>query len=216
MSVFRRRPSPAMLVALLALVLAMTGTAAAAVLVSSPDQLGSVVVTNPKIATDAVSSRALDEPSVSSGNLTDRAVTNSKLATSGVDGRALAFNSVNSSHLVDRQVFSDDLRNPVFSASVDIDGTTSTARSVGVDLSLTRKLGNDQTAAGLYSVGFRQDVRNCTIAATPATAMGVTATAFRGSLDPRVVTVALSKPNLIGDEIGARGVDGAFSVIAQC
>ena len=216
MSVFHRRPSPAMLVALLALVLAMTGTAAAAVLVSSPDQLGSAVVTNPKIATDAISSRALAEPSVTSGNLTDRAVTNSKLATSGVDGRALAFNSVNSSHLADRQVFNDDLRNPVFSASVDIDGTTSTARSVGIDLSLTRKLGTGQNNAGFYIVGFRQDVRNCTIAATPASAMGVTATAFRGTLNPREVTVVLSTPKLQGNAVTARGEDGAFSVIAQC
>ena len=68
-----------MLVALLALVLAMTGTATAAVLITSPDQLADRVVTSSKLdneavsaeklATDSVNSRALNEPSVESTNL---------------------------------------------------------------------------------------------------------------------------------------------------
>jgi hypothetical protein len=109
MQLISRRPSPALLVALLALVVAMTGTATAAILVSSPDQLGESVVTNPKIATDAVTSRALDEPSVGAAQLNDGAVTSSKLL------------------------------NPVFSAKVNADGTTKLSQSEGVDPSLTRK-----------------------------------------------------------------------------
>jgi hypothetical protein len=88
-----RRPSPAMIVAVLALVIAMSGSAAAAVLVTSPDQLGTAVVTSPKLAIDSVGGKALNEPAVNSDQLHDDAVTNSKLA------------------------------NPVYSASINADGS---------------------------------------------------------------------------------------------
>jgi hypothetical protein len=87
-----RRPSPPMIVALLALVIAMTGSAAAAVLVTSPDQLGSAVVTSPKLAIDSVGGKALNEPAVNTDQVHDDAVTNPKLA------------------------------NPVYSASINADG----------------------------------------------------------------------------------------------
>jgi hypothetical protein len=56
---------------LLAPVVAMSGTAAAAVLVTSPDQLADDVVTGPKLAADSVGGRALREPSVGSEQLSD-------------------------------------------------------------------------------------------------------------------------------------------------
>jgi hypothetical protein len=49
----------------------MSGTAAAAVLVTSPDQLADDVVTGPKLAADSVGGRALREPSVGSEQLSD-------------------------------------------------------------------------------------------------------------------------------------------------
>lgn len=65
MNPFRiRRPSPALLVSALALFVAGTGTAAAAAIVDSPDDLGDRVVTE----------RAMGFNSVSSSQLTDRAV----------------------------------------------------------------------------------------------------------------------------------------------
>lgn len=176
-----RRPSPAMIVATLALGLSTAGTAAAAVLISSPDQIA------------------------------DRVITNPKLATSAVDGRALAFNTVNTSHLRDGQVGSNDLASPVFSASVNEDGTTTTARSVGVNVSRTRK-----AALGYYQVVFQRDIANCSIAAT-ASERGVTANALPSSSDARNVDVHLTKPFLsFNTFVVPVGVDGPFSVVVQC
>lgn len=105
----RRRLSPSMIVALLALIVAMSG-AAAAVLVSSPDQLADLVVTNPKVATDAVGPRALDGLSVGNPQLADGAVSLSKLS------------------------------NPVLSAKVNADGITRGDQSEGVVPSQTRRV----------------------------------------------------------------------------
>jgi hypothetical protein len=60
----RRRPKPAILIAFLALFVALTGTAAAAAIVDSPDDLGDRVVTE----------RAMGFDSVSGSQLSDRAV----------------------------------------------------------------------------------------------------------------------------------------------
>jgi hypothetical protein len=49
-----RRLSPSFVIAIAALFVAMAGTAAAAVIITSPDQLATGVVTNPKLANDAV------------------------------------------------------------------------------------------------------------------------------------------------------------------
>jgi hypothetical protein len=51
----RRRLSPSLIVASLALFVALAGTAAAAVIIDSPDQIKDGVVTGPKLATDSVS-----------------------------------------------------------------------------------------------------------------------------------------------------------------
>jgi hypothetical protein len=61
----RRRLSPSTLIATLALVAATGGTAVAAgEIITSPDQLASAVVTEPKVANDAVSARTLANNSV--------------------------------------------------------------------------------------------------------------------------------------------------------
>jgi len=59
-----RRSSPALIVSIVALFVALAGTAAAAVIINSPDQLGDRVVTE----------RALDFNAVSSGKIADGAV----------------------------------------------------------------------------------------------------------------------------------------------
>jgi hypothetical protein len=123
---------------------------------------------------------------VFTNNLVNGGVTNAKLATSSVDRRALAFNAVGSSQLINRQVFDDDLRNPIYSAVVSADGTTSTARSNGVDSSQTRKVGSisNPILAGLYTVAFQHDVRNGAVAVT-AGLRGTDATVIHSSSDPR-------------------------------
>lgn len=59
-----RRSSPALIVSIVALFVVLAGTAAAAVIINSPDQLGDRVVTE----------RALDFNAVSSGKIADGAV----------------------------------------------------------------------------------------------------------------------------------------------
>ena len=54
----------------------------------------------------------------------------------------------------DRAITNRELSNPIFTAAVDSDGTVSSAQSVGVDQSLTRKI--DQVGGGvIYDVGFQ-------------------------------------------------------------
>jgi hypothetical protein len=96
--------------------------------------------------------------------------------------------SCGSSQLINRQVFDDDLRNPIYAAVVSADGTTSTARSNGVDSSRTRKVGSisNPFLAGLYTVAFQHDARNCAVAVT-AGLRGSDATVIHSSSDPRTV-----------------------------
>ena len=85
MPIARRRPSPALLIALLALFVALTGTAAAAVLVSSPDQLADEVVTSPKIARNAVTNSRIGDNAINSRTLAPQSVRNTKLGNNAVD-----------------------------------------------------------------------------------------------------------------------------------
>jgi len=59
-----RLPSPAMVVAGTALVVALSGTAVAAVIISSPSQLGKNVVTGKKIKKNAVTSKKVKDKSL--------------------------------------------------------------------------------------------------------------------------------------------------------
>jgi hypothetical protein len=216
----RRRPSPAMLVALLALVAAMSGTAVAAVLVTSPDQLAANVVTAPKLATDSVSGRALGEPSVGPDQLTDNAVSNAKLASGAVDERALsaqavtatrlAAGSVVTSRLADGSVTAAKLANPVFFVRTNFFGVPQ--RSVGVD---TVRL----VATGVYEVVFHREITDCALVATAADT-GATAQAVTlGS--PHVAKVRLTRPQAVTKpggvvEIVPEPVGTGFTLLAQC
>ena len=70
---FRRRPSPAAAIAGLALFVALSGTAVAQsdILITSPNQLGSNVVTSPKIAQRAISTGHVLNESLSDVDLRD-------------------------------------------------------------------------------------------------------------------------------------------------
>ena len=195
-----RRPSPAMLVALLALVIAMSGSAVAAVLVSSPDQLANAVVTNPKLAIDSVGGRALAEPGVNSDQLHDNAVTNPKLASGAVNGRVLADRSVSVTKLTDQSVTSKHLTSPVFSALIRPDG--SVAHSVGINAAKTSRFGQGQ-----YGVAFNQPVSNC---AVTASALGTFAVPNMFGLGSDTLEIDWL------DGITKKFVDATFSVVAQC
>jgi hypothetical protein len=67
----QRRLSPALIIAIIALFVALAGTAAAAVIIESPDQLANGVVTEPKLAADAVSSAKIGDRAVRQVNETN-------------------------------------------------------------------------------------------------------------------------------------------------
>jgi hypothetical protein len=160
-----RRPSPALIVAVVALIVATGGTAfAQGILIRNSNQLADGVVSTPKIATSAVGSPQVAPDSLNRNDLADRSVTNRELS------------------------------NPIFTAAVDSDGTVSTAQSVGVEQSLTRKI--EQVGGGvIYDVGFSQDVSQCVYSATPGRTRrgGTLSPVFLNvqsrASDPRIVTV---------------------------
>lgn len=133
----KRRPTPSLIIAIAALVVAMSGTAfAAGVLVKTSDQLADGVVTGPKIASDAVDTRSVLDNTLNRNDIADRAVTNRELS------------------------------NPIFTAAVESDGHVSSAQSVGVDPALTHRI-DQVGGGVVYDVGFDADISQCVYAATP-------------------------------------------------
>jgi hypothetical protein len=189
-----------MLVALLALVIAMSGSAVAAVLVSSPDQLANAVVTNPKLAIDSVGGRALAEPGVNSDQLHDDAVTNPKLASGAVGNRALGSSAVTARVLGAGAVTAEKLANPVYSGVIRPDG--SVLRSVGVDAAKTSRFGQGQ-----YGVAFDQPVTGCAIATSALGGFAIPTTSSLGSDTLEIDWF---------DAITHKFADTSFSVVVQC
>ena len=96
-----------------------------------------------------------------------------------------------------------ELSNPIFTAAVDADGTVSSAQSVGVDQSRTRKI--EQVGGGvIYDVGFHEDISQCVYTATPGK------TRRGGTLAPVILDVE-TRPS--DDHVGTvfvRDADGSF------
>lgn len=91
MYLFKRRLSPSFVLAVAALWVALAGTAAAAVIITSPAQLANGVVTGPKIAKDAVASPQLVPHSILQSDERDptlraRVAANGKIITGDVPG----------------------------------------------------------------------------------------------------------------------------------
>ena len=169
-----RRPSAALIVSVIALVFAASGTAlAAGVLITNANQLADQVVTGPKLATNAVDARTVATDSLTRNDLADRSVTNRELS------------------------------NPIFTAAVESDGTVSSAQSVGVDQSRTRKI--DQVGGGvIYDVGFQQDVSQCVYSATPGR------TRNGGTLAPVILTPQSRASDRNVVTVFVRDLEGSF------
>ena len=198
------RLSPSMIVALVALVVAMSGTAVAAgEIITRSDQLAADVVTNPKIASDAVTARALDEPSVNSSHLTA--------------------NSVGESELDDGSVEQRDQAHPILRTRVGADGSAN-----GDTRPPTERI-----ATGFYRVTFdRQDLPGrtglsaCAFSATPESSAAnfqVPIEITVGGLStaaPFTVLVQVKRDtfedNETTDLVRALPVDSAFYLTAAC
>jgi hypothetical protein len=87
----RHRPSPAMVVACIALLVALGGTSVAAVQALAPNSVGTVqlksnAVTTAKIRANAVTAAKIRNGQVTNAKLSRNAVTNAKLANNSVTG----------------------------------------------------------------------------------------------------------------------------------
>lgn len=87
-----RRPSPAILIAVLALCLALGGTAAAAVIITSNSQVAPHTIAGANAASGL--NQNIIPGSLGTADLANQAVTNTNLGTNSVTGRNLAPNSV--------------------------------------------------------------------------------------------------------------------------
>ena len=118
-----RHPSPAMVVAAVALLVALGGTSMAAVTAVPNNSVGTSqlkanAVTNPKIANNAVSNAKLANDAVTgnkikngqvvSADLADGAVTAAKLGSSAATMAKIAANSVDSARVVDHSLLKVD------------------------------------------------------------------------------------------------------------
>lgn len=110
------RPSPALVVACLALLLVLGGTGIAAV-ASVPNnsvgtaQLRNNAVTAPKIASNAVTSAKIPSNAVTASKIAANAVTNAKIANGAVNNAKLASNAVTNSRIANDAVTSSKVQN---------------------------------------------------------------------------------------------------------
>ena len=105
----RRRPSPAMVVAGLALLLVLGGTSIAAVTAVPNNSVGSAqlknnAVTAAKIASNAVTSGKIAANAVTGAKITANAVANAKIANGAVTEAKLASHAVTNSKIADHAV----------------------------------------------------------------------------------------------------------------
>jgi hypothetical protein len=134
---FRHRPSPAMAVALLALFVALGGSAMAAFVVSSNSQIGPDTIygankpadANDNIVDSSITALDIKPSSIGTGrildgsltgadlaagtvdgnNVTDESLTSADLATDSVNATEIADSSIDSGEIVDNSLFSQDL-----------------------------------------------------------------------------------------------------------
>jgi hypothetical protein len=122
-STFWRRPSPSMVVAGLALLVALGGTSVAAVTAVPKNSVGTSqlkanAVTNPKLANSAVSNAKLGNDAVTgnkikngqvvSADLADGSITSAKLGSSAASMNKIAANAVDSARVLDHSLLKVD------------------------------------------------------------------------------------------------------------
>ena len=109
----RRRPTPGFVLGLIALAVALGGTAWAATKIDTGDikskavtskKLDTAAVTAKKIADNAVTSAKIADNAVTSAKIADGAVTSAKLADGAVTGAKVADNSLNDTKISDYEV----------------------------------------------------------------------------------------------------------------
>lgn len=106
----RLRPSPAMVVAFIALVVSVTGSAYAAVRITTRN-IANRAVTHPKVANNAVWNRSLGRPAVRTVNINNRAIVHSKMGQNVVWNAQLGRPAVRTININNGAVTSPKLAN---------------------------------------------------------------------------------------------------------
>lgn len=112
-NIFSHRPSPAFVLAAIALLVALGGTSVAAVQDAAPNSVGSAAlksnaVTNAKIAAGAVSSSKLANGAVTGGKIASGAVTSATIASRAVTGAKIAANAITTTQVAPGSLLSSD------------------------------------------------------------------------------------------------------------
>jgi hypothetical protein len=116
-----RRPSPAMVVACIALLVALGGTSVAAVSQVANNSVGSAqlksnAVTTPKIKNNAVTAPKIASNAVAAAKIASNAVGSAKIASNAVTGAKIAANAVTSDKVQDGSLAAADFATGVLPA----------------------------------------------------------------------------------------------------
>ena len=163
-----KRPSPATLLAVAALVLAMAGGAYAATKIQTSDIAKSAVTTKKiakgavkgkRIADNGVATAKIADAAVTSGKLAYSAVTTAKIANAAFTSAKLADGAVTETKLADGSVANAKLQNPTFWARVEGGPPLTLVASNGVTQALRINAGN-------YRVEFPASIEACSFQVT--------------------------------------------------
>ena len=183
-----KRPSPATLLAVAALVLAMAGGAYAATKIQTSDiaksavttkkiakgavkgkriadngvataKIADAAVTSAKLADSAAATAKIADAAVTSGKLADSAVTTAKIANAAVTSAKLADSAVTETKLADGSVANAKLQHPTFWARVEGGPPLTLVASNGVTQALRINAGN-------YRVEFPASIEACSFQVT--------------------------------------------------
>lgn len=215
------RPSPAMIVALLALFVGMSTTGYAAVRLAANSVTSAKIrngqVKTPDLANDAVNAAKLGRSAVETESLVDEAVTTPKLASgavttprlgdSAVTASKLATGAVNADKLGDGSVTKAKLAKGVgpFFAVIDAGGTKARASA---EFASSTKI-----STGAYEVQFDRSVRDCAYSvqqggATTSTSIGFASAVRRSGKDNGVYVRTT--------DIAGASADRAFHLLVAC
>ena len=206
----RLRPSPALIVAMIALFVSIGGVGYAASKIGTSD-IKNKAVTKPKIDKQAVSANRIAKNAVKTNKLADQAVSNGKIADDAVDTGKIADRAVTTDKIADGAVTDDKL------ASGRLFATVAPANA---NAQIVRGRGAtevNRVTNGSFRVTFDRDVQNCTWLAT----YGTPGNQF---VDAKFATVRGRDPNTQPNDVGVviRDTNGAqvdglgFHVEALC
>jgi hypothetical protein len=213
-----RAPSPALLIALLALFVSIGGVGYAASKIDTND-IKNKAVTKPKIDKQAVTSNRLADQAAKTKKIADQAVTTDKLGDQAVSTNKLGDQAVSTNKLGDQAVSTDKLGDQAVSTNKLGDQAVTTSKIAGgavtdeklasprlfatvapanANAQIVRGRGAtdvNRVTTGSFRVTFNRNVQNCTWLAT----YGTPGNQF---VDAKFATVRGRDPNTLPNDVG--------------